>query len=269
MGPSRWSYGASAPIHEPYVCRLLRGREPIESARTPASSQEHPAPRWSLRGRYPRLPMPSARPIERIIVGASPRGSRILRSGRWPRGTSAKRTASISARWRTRSSSGEIQAGRVSPTRGSAPPVERSGLRFIPSRTSPRNPTRPADRFTAHAERPLARDRRGWLETTWLAVVVIAMGVLGGALMIVGAFNGQLANCPYCGGLLGASATGADLAVSPEPASVGCERCGDYLTTQHRQVRAADESADSDSHEFRVRVLRRWTMATGLRRVRR
>jgi hypothetical protein len=89
-----------------------------------------------------------------------------------------------------------------------------------------------------------------WLEILWLTLVVAGVGLLGGVLMIVGAFKGLIARCPYCNGLVGASATGVDLEVSAEPTIVRCEGCGEYLTAQQGQLRATDPSTLSDDHAF-------------------
>ena len=72
----------------------------------------------------------------------------------------------------------------------------------------------------------------------WLFLLIAGAGVLGGVLMIFGAFKGKVAPCPFCGALLGASASGDALTLSAEVAAVRCERCGEYCAVQNGQVTA-------------------------------
>lgn len=90
-------------------------------------------------------------------------------------------------------------------------------------------------------------------DANWMFYVCAVLGVLGGILMIVDAFVGRVAPCPYCDHLFGSAASSAGdeaLVASPEARALQCGHCGEYATLQNGEVRAHDPRAVADTPTF-------------------
>ena len=88
-----------------------------------------------------------------------------------------------------------------------------------------------------------------WLEIVWLTIVVWVVAVLVLVMGLIGAFKDLIAQCPYCGKLIGTEPDD-DLSISQEPKALRCRHCSEYLLVQNGEVRAHDPNGFDPNGTF-------------------